>query len=425
MKIVQRLKIGLKSDFNKNFAVLFSGSVIAQSIPLAASIILARIYPPEDFGILAVYTALVQIFTSIANLRYEFTIPLPKEDEDAINLSFLSIIIAISVSLLLLMAFILFTKPILHLIGGEKLGNWIFFVPLSIFLGGLYNMLNYFSVRFKKYKTIAGSNILKAGTGAVFQSGLGIVGLRHSGLIIGNILSNLSGNLKMIRHFLSYKSEFKAVNKNRIWKMAKRYKDFPLISTWGIFLNSSSININNFFISNLFGVNQLGFYSYSYRYLNIPLSLISTNMGQLFFQICADCHKEKRDAKKEFISTLKKLLTICTPFFLILYFIVVDVLAFVFGEKWRIAGVYAQILLPLFFIRTIFSPLSMINGAFEKQRLALLIQSSIFFTNIISFLISYQLHLKIESFLHLYMILGVTTYTLNLYVLYLVAIKRI
>src|SRR5690606_10937875 len=104
-------------------------------------------------------------------------------------------------------------------------------------------------------------------------------------------------------------------------------KKFPLISVWGIVLNNLSINVNNFFISSLFGARQLGYYSYGYKYLNVPLSLISNNMGQLFYQVCADCYKENKTASKEFVSTLKKLLIISIPIFVLLFFFIEDLFA--------------------------------------------------------------------------------------------------
>jgi O-antigen/teichoic acid export membrane protein len=46
--------------------------------------------------------------------------------------------------------------------------------------------------------------------------------------------------------------------------------------------------------------------------------------------------------------------------------------AFVFGEEWRIAGVYAQIVVPLFFIRFIVATVSPIDTIMEKQSIYLL-----------------------------------------------------
>ncbi|MFT3702484.1 MAG: oligosaccharide flippase family protein [Agriterribacter sp.] len=425
MTLPKRLKAVFKSDFNKNFLVLFSGSTISQVIPLAVSVILARIYSQEDFGVLAVFNGMVLIFTSMANLRYEFAIPLPTEDKDAVGLSFLSAFVALGISILLFLIILLFKNPILNLIGGEKLNNWIFLVPLAAFLGGLYNALNYFSLRFKQYKTIASSNILRSSSNAGLQLGFGLLGFKHAGLILGNLFSSFFGNARMIKHFFTYKHLFRFVNKQEMKKLAIRYKKFPLISVWGIFLNSLSVNTNNFFIPKIYGIGQLGLYSFGYRYLSIPLSLIGSNMGQLFYQVSSDCYKSNKPATKEFLSTLRKLLYICGPFFLILFFVIENAFAFVFGEKWRIAGTYSQILLPLFLVRTLFAPLSVIAPAFEKQGMALMMQVAIFLANVLSFVYAYVTKCDMQQFLYIYTYFGLAVYSFLLFILYRIAAQKI
>ena len=75
------------------------------------------------------------------------------------------------------------------------------------------------------------------------------------------------------------------------------------------------------------------------------------------------------------------------PLFGILFFIVEDLFIFVFGEKWGIAGMYAQVILPLFFIRFISSTLSKVLIVFEKQKNELIINFVLLLTGIL--LISY------------------------------------
>lgn len=425
MKLRNRIRGMLKSDFNRHFFVLISGTSISQLVPLAASVVLARIYSPEDFGIFAIFTSLVAIFTTVNNLQYQYAIPLPIEDKDAVILTFLSVIAAIGFAILLFIVTLFFKTPILKLIGGEQLGNWIYIVPLAVIFVGIYTPLNFFALRFKKYKVIATSNILRSSSGAGLQLGFGFMGFAQGGLILGNLFSYLSGNAGMAKLFLKFKHFFKDVTKDSLRRNAIRYKKFPLFSIWGIFLYSLSANINSFFISTLYGLGQLGLYSYGTRYLGIPLTLIGNNMGQLFYQVCADCHKKNLPATKEFISTLKKLAIIGFPIFFVLFFTIEDISAFAFGEQWRIAGYYSKILLPFFFIRTLYVPLCQVTSAFEKQELDLWLHVTIFVGNILSFIIAYIFKSSITAFLTIYCIIGSVVYIVLGYVLFLVASRKI
>ena len=74
-----------KSEFNKNVLLLASGTAFAQALPIVISPILTRIYTPSDFGTLSLFIAIVSIFASIANGRYELAIMLPKKDENAVE----------------------------------------------------------------------------------------------------------------------------------------------------------------------------------------------------------------------------------------------------------------------------------------------------------------------------------------------------
>jgi O-antigen/teichoic acid export membrane protein len=83
--MIRRLKP--KSEFGRNVLTLMTGTTIAQSIPVAITPILTRLYTPEDFGLLAVFVALTAILGSIANGRYELAIMHPEKDEESINIA--------------------------------------------------------------------------------------------------------------------------------------------------------------------------------------------------------------------------------------------------------------------------------------------------------------------------------------------------
>ena len=143
-----------KSEFNRNILTLLTGTTIAQAIPIAISPILTRIYTPEDFGIFAIFLAITLIIGSIANGRYELAIMIPKKDEDAINIFALGFIITTSISLLLLVLVLIFQRYFIFLLKNEEIGVWLYFVPISVFFFGIFNILNYFNNRKKNYKDI-------------------------------------------------------------------------------------------------------------------------------------------------------------------------------------------------------------------------------------------------------------------------------
>ncbi|MAE10064.1 MAG: translocase, partial [Candidatus Marinimicrobia bacterium] len=132
--------LNLKSEFSKNVLTLVTGTTIAQAIPIAISPILTRIYTPEDFGVLALFISITTILGTIANGRYELAIVLPKRDNNALELTALSIIITMGFSLLLVILVILFHDPLLSYLNNDRFSFWLYLIPLSVLLFSLFNI---------------------------------------------------------------------------------------------------------------------------------------------------------------------------------------------------------------------------------------------------------------------------------------------
>jgi len=378
--VIQKLKP--KSEFTRNVLTLMTGTTVAQAIPIAISPILTRLYSPEDFGVLALFVAISSIFGSIANGRYELAIMLPKKDEDAINIAALGFIIVSCLSLFLLMIVTIFHDVILEFFNNRSISTWLYFIPISVFFMGFFNIFNYFNNRTKKYKDLAKATILRSIVIAIVQLFLGFLKTGVAGLISGQLLSSLFTNIYLSKNIIKEKKLLSSISRVKIIALAKRYKDFPKFSMWAGLLNTSSTHLINILISTAFSIKTLGFYSLSQRLLGMPSALIGGSIGQVFFQ---EATKEKNttgSAINAFNSTLKKLIIIGVPAFGILFFIVEDLFTFVFGEEWRIAGTYAKILIPFFMIRFISSPLAISMTVFEKQKNALYINIILIITSV-------------------------------------------
>ena len=155
-------KLKPKSEFGKNVLTLMTGITIAQAIPIAISPILTRIYTPEDFGVFALFVAISSIIGSVACGRYELAIMLPKKDENAINIFALGFIITCVACLILLILAITLNDFLVNLLGNKEIGFWLYFIPISVFFMGLFNLLNYFNNRKKNYQDLRNATIIKS-----------------------------------------------------------------------------------------------------------------------------------------------------------------------------------------------------------------------------------------------------------------------
>ncbi|MFD1960755.1 hypothetical protein ACFSHP_20310 [Novosphingobium panipatense] len=70
-----------RNKFFKNVAIVGGGIAVGQSISLAFTPFLTRLYGPQSFGVAAAFAAVVNIIIPIATLGYANAIVLPDEEE--------------------------------------------------------------------------------------------------------------------------------------------------------------------------------------------------------------------------------------------------------------------------------------------------------------------------------------------------------
>ena len=193
----KKIKKTQKSTFLKSVFTLMTGTTIAQAIPIIASPILTRIYTPEDFGLLALYLSIVSIVGVGITARYELAIMLPKKNKDALNLVVLSIFVSLVISVIVFILVLVSGKSFASILGNELIYPWLYFVPFSLLLTGVYQSFNYWSNRNKKYRRLATNRVVQSTTTAGVNLGIGIIKKGPYGLILGNIISQTTSTLRL------------------------------------------------------------------------------------------------------------------------------------------------------------------------------------------------------------------------------------
>lgn len=417
-------KIVPKSNFAKNVLTLMTGTTIAQAIPIAITPILTRMYSPEDFGILALFVAITAIMGSVANGRYELAIMLPTEDDDAINIAAMGLLIATVLSVVLFFPAIFLNGYITEKLDNQFIGFWLYFVPPVVWLLGLYNILNYLNNRKKSYKDMAKATVYKSVAQAAVQLGIGAVKATASGLISGQIVSNLVANTRLA---LNVKRQYKLskISWLEMKRLAKRYIDFPKYSMWATLCNTLSYQLLNMLITVFYSVATLGFYSLAQRILGMPSNLIGDSIGRVYFQQATVEKNKTGKAVKIFKSTTKKIMVLSCVFFIPLYFVLPLVFAIAFGEEWRIAGEYSQLILPIFVFRFVSAALSTTNSVFEKQGLSLAWQIGLLILSMATLFVSGYYQFGFETFLKTYTLVISLHYILLYFILKYVAEARL
>lgn len=376
-----------QSRYARNLLTLMTGTTLAQAIPIAISPILTRMYSPEEFGRFALYMAVVMIFSVLVTGRYELAILLPRQDRDALHIAALAVTLSIAISALLLLIVLFFALPIAELLGDAGLAPWLYWGPVSTLLVGVYQSLNYWSNRKAQYKRLAISRTIQSGSVSLAQLGIGYSSSGPVGLVGGQIIGQVLATSVLARVILREDhAHIQALRPRRSLVLAKKYINFPkyLIVAHGF--NTSSGQMPVLLLAALFNTSAAGLFTLTQRVMAAPMSLIANALGDVFRQEASQAFIHQGQCKTIYQKTFKRLLLISLAPFSVFFFVAPDLFAWVFGEQWRVAGEYAQILTPMAFFQFITSPLSSMFMIAEKQKLDLFWQILLLTLVVASFL---------------------------------------
>lgn len=357
--------INIKSDLAKYIMVLMSGTMIAQIFSYLLAPIITRLYLPEEAAEMGLYVRIIGIGATIATLRYELAIPIIKSDSHSFRIYRFALRIVLNVFLI---SFIAIIVPTLF---AENASDRLFYllIPVGIGLLAFSNLGTNWSIRNKFFNTISISKISNSLTGNLSKVGLGFLNMGYIGLILGVVIGLLLSAIFFFRDFGTSKKEHQISSKStRNYLLAKQYDEFPKINLPHTLLDLGRDLLVVFIIWQLFSKADYGLYNHSYQMLRIPLVLAGASIGQVFFQKCAEMYHKGEDimhlAKK---SVLILFLLSIVPFSIIFFF-GEELFTYVFGEEWRGAGVFSEIMAPWFMVNFVSSPISTLPLVLRRQK---------------------------------------------------------
>ena len=358
-----------KSEFARNVTAVASGNAFSQIIPFFVAPIITRLFSPEDFGTLALFTSTAAFVQGFSTLKYESAIQIPKKEEDVINIMALSFFSVIFFSIITAVIIIFFNDNLATLMNSTKIGKWLYFVPVLIFIGGTSTILNVWTSRKKKFNRIAFYNIVNTTVTPTTKIFFGLMRFIDGGLILGTLMGSfISKSLFAFNIIRKDNIDFSVINQRDIIRNAREYKDFPIYSNSQQIIGRISEIALVYLISNFFGSAILGWYSFSKGLLYKPIFLIGQAISNVYYQKAAEIVRNRGNLwliTKKIITRIFLIgLIIFTPIVLWGPFI----FSFVFGSEWVSAGKYAQILSPFILMIFIEQGMSMITLVLKKQK---------------------------------------------------------
>ena len=359
-----------KSPFWKNVFTLALGTSLAQLIPVLISPVLTHLYTPEQFGIYGLYFSLTMVLSVIICGRYEMAILLPENDEERINLLALCVVIAVFVSTFLLIVLYFWDGWFATILKNESIKSELVFLPISVFIIGVFQSMNYWANIKKQYPQLSVSRVSRSLTTSVSSIFFGFSIFKKSGLIFADLIGQLVACFYLFHKIWKQTIEFhKFISIKGIINTATRYKNFPQFNLVSGLFEKASSHAPIFLLTVLFSSADAGFFALALRFISAPVSLVSISIGDVFRQEAAEFYMKNGNCHDIFMNTFKKLIIIAIPVFIIIFIVIKLLFIPIFGEKWEQAADYSEIMCVMFFLQFTLSPLSSMFIIAEKQNI--------------------------------------------------------
>ena len=358
----------IKSSFVRNVAIVTSGTVLGQSIMIAASPILSRIYKPEDFGAFAVFASTVGILAIIASLRYEIAIPLPESDEEAWSLAKLALAGATFFSFVLMITMKGWAKPFaVHMGLSEGQSVIILLIPIGVVLTSAFQTVNYLVIRSLRHRLLAKSKVVQGAVAASSQTGLGLMGIGAVGLVIGLVMGRLASAL-----YAYFSLNIYIKSKKSLWEVAKKYMRFPKLALPSGGVNALAVELPMLLTAAIYGTGIAGLYALAQRVVVAPMGMVGKSIAQVYMAKLGEYVRNNNpQAVLLYSSVAKKLFTISIVPFILLAIFSPYIFGMLFGASWSVTGYIIRLLSPAFFVQFVVAPLSQTLNYIGRQDIQL------------------------------------------------------
>ena len=369
------------STFSANILKLVTGSIFAQGLGVLVAPIVTRLFAPEAFGVAALFASISGIISVVACLRYELSIMLPKSNEEAANLLGVSLFFVLIITGASALVIYFAGDVIVNLLNSPALKKYLWLIPISVFVSGIFLPLKYWNSRTKHFGRLSIARMVSSTTAQGTKLTAGFSGFVSGGVLIctailGQIVSTAILACQVWRgdrHLFMMSIRWK-----KMIAGMKRHKKFPLYNSFSALLNTASHQLPTFILSFYFSPKVVGFFSLGRTVLGMPMKIVGGAVAQVFFQKASEVHNHTGNVSRLVEDVFRRLVSLSIFPVLALMLIGKDLFIVVFGERWAEAGVYVQILGLWIFFQFISSPISTLFAIFEKQHYGLFFNSLLF-----------------------------------------------
>lgn len=356
-----------------NITRLASGTVLSQLLVIGATPLLTRLYHPDAFGLMAIFSSAYAITVGMTTLKLDAAIILPRSGRSAEDITAM-ILGLISAFALIVMAGLVIGNGLSSVIVPGPL----ILLPVALWLGATYTLTQQWSARQANYRRFAHSQVI----GAVCNVGLALalgfmLGSSPVALILAFTCGMGASLAYMAWSFKIWAKPFKMPSLARVTRRLVAYRQFPLIVFPTALVTTIGSSSMPLLLSTRYGLAEIGALAIANRLMLVPAALIGGALTEAFRAEFVARVRERQSVLNIFVKTLRILAFVTVPAFALLALLAPPVFTLIFGAQYRASGEIGRALALGVAGQFVIAPFVFIFVALRKATVGLCVQIGI------------------------------------------------
>jgi O-antigen/teichoic acid export membrane protein len=272
---------------------------------LIAILILAKVLRPEDFGIVAIASMLIEVLQIFKDMGLsEAVIYSKRNDTKAIDTAH-TILVTYSAALFLIA--VVAAPLAARYYDNSQIAPVVIVMASSLVWDSLRNIPRTLFRKNLDYRKLLLPEVVPVAISSAVSIGMALTGWGVWSLVVKSVLHSVLGFI-MLQSVMTYRPAF------AFDKAAARE-----LFHYGKFIAGTTVilvtlyNIDRFYVSSLSGVAALGLYELAIRIADLPVKQVSFLVGNVMFPVFSRIGHAKPELRRAFIKTLKYTSSVTAP----------------------------------------------------------------------------------------------------------------
>ena len=352
-----------QTSFARDVGLLAGGAAATQLIGLVAALVLTRLYSAEEFGVLAIFTAVLLVLSVVATVRYELAIPLPESEKDAASVVVVALGFVLLATFATGLAVALSSGSIASVLNTPGLRGYLWMLPIAVFVTAAYQVFSFFASRHKQFSLISKTRISQTLTMVSIQ--LGGHSFGAGALLAGFVAGQSVGVVTLARNAMN-SSGLSGITTDQVVRTLGRYRSFALFAAFQALCSTASRQLPLILLAVFFNPVSVGLFALAVRIIEAPLAFVSLAVSNVLL-----AHGSEALRRGELGVLVQKIYrnasSLAIPLVLGLVVSGPEMFALAFGDEWKDAGAFARLLAPWVYIVSIATSLGALFAILEKQ----------------------------------------------------------